>query len=212
MPLESATTISQLDSSYPLPGDPTNRGDDHLKLLKAVMKNNFPGAAGNGFAIPIIATEAELNFLSGLTSNAQDQLDALGVRADNLGASLSAPAGTRMAFHQAAAPTGWTQDTSKNDYGLRVVSGAGGASGGSDSPILNNKVSTHTHAITDPGHAHSYNFRNTSQGVNGGSGTGTRETISGGTTGSSTTGISVNNNSGSDWTPKYLDVIIAVKD
>lgn len=33
-------------------------------------------------------------------------------------------AGTRMLFHQTSAPTGWTKDTSVNDMGLRVVSGA----------------------------------------------------------------------------------------
>lgn len=39
--------------------------------------------------------------------------------------------GTKLAFPQASAPTGWTQDTSVNDYAMRVVSGTGGGSGGS---------------------------------------------------------------------------------
>lgn len=38
--------------------------------------------------------------------------------------------GTRMVFAQAAAPSGWTQDVTLNDRVLRVVSGAGGGSGG----------------------------------------------------------------------------------
>ena len=37
------------------------------------------------------------------------------------------PSGTTTVFYQAAAPTGWTQDTSQNDIAIRVVSGAGGA-------------------------------------------------------------------------------------
>ena len=42
------------------------------------------------------------------------------------------PAGTRMLFHQAAAPTGWTKQTTVNDATLRVVSGTtGGGTGGS---------------------------------------------------------------------------------
>ena len=41
------------------------------------------------------------------------------------------PSGTVMAFFQAAAPTGWTQVTTHNNKALRVVSGAGGGSGGS---------------------------------------------------------------------------------
>jgi hypothetical protein len=41
------------------------------------------------------------------------------------------PAGTQMLFTQASAPTGWTQVTTQNDYSLRIVSGAGGGTGGS---------------------------------------------------------------------------------
>jgi hypothetical protein len=40
------------------------------------------------------------------------------------------PAGSVMLFYQSAAPTGWTQVTTLNDYGLRLVSGAGGTTGG----------------------------------------------------------------------------------
>jgi hypothetical protein len=41
------------------------------------------------------------------------------------------PSGTVMMFFQAAAPTGFTQITTQNDKALRVVSGAGGGTGGS---------------------------------------------------------------------------------
>ena len=42
------------------------------------------------------------------------------------------PAGTKLLFHQAAAPTGWTKLTTVNDATLRVVSGTtGGGTGGS---------------------------------------------------------------------------------
>tara|TARA_R110000796_G_scaffold5243_1_gene19900 strand:+ start:1405 stop:2061 length:657 start_codon:yes stop_codon:yes gene_type:complete len=218
MPLESTTTIEGLDDSYPLGGDPTNKGDDHLRLIKSVLKTMFPGAGGNGFSIPVVATEVEFNYISGLTSNAQDQFDALGVSITALTGQLSAPTGTRMPFHQAAAPTGWTQDASKNDYMLRVVSGTGGAAGGTDSPILNDKVSSHTHtaSVTDPGHTHVQDFTNEA-GVDFDSfGAGGRYRNNAGfVTTSSTTGISVSvaaNAGSSDWTPKYLDIIIAVKD
>ena len=43
------------------------------------------------------------------------------------------PSGTKMLFWQAAAPTGWTQDTTQNDKALRVVSGVGGVAGGTNS-------------------------------------------------------------------------------
>jgi len=59
------------------------------------------------------------------------------------------PAGTRIPFAQAAAPTGWTQDTSDNATNrmLRVVNTAGNGVGGSASPILMNVVPSHTHTI-----------------------------------------------------------------
>lgn len=41
------------------------------------------------------------------------------------------PATTSMIFFQAAAPTGWTKSTAHNDKALRIVSGAGGGTGGS---------------------------------------------------------------------------------
>lgn len=47
-----------------------------------------------------------------------------------LGAGFAS--GTVMLFYQAAAPTGWTQVTTHNDKALRVVSGAGGGSGGTN--------------------------------------------------------------------------------
>jgi hypothetical protein len=40
------------------------------------------------------------------------------------------PAGVKKLFFQAAAPTGWTKDTTENNKMLRVVSGTGGVSGG----------------------------------------------------------------------------------
>lgn len=51
----------------------------------------------------------------------------------NVTLSASAfPSGTKMLFHQSAAPTGWTKQTSIDDSALRVVSGdTGGGTGGS---------------------------------------------------------------------------------
>jgi hypothetical protein len=39
------------------------------------------------------------------------------------------PSGTRMVFHQTAAPVGWTKDTTLNNRALRIVSGAAGSGG-----------------------------------------------------------------------------------
>lgn len=53
------------------------------------------------------------------------------------------PAGTKVVFAQASAPTGWTQD-STNDRALRVVSSAGGGSGGTHS-LTSPPSTAHTH-------------------------------------------------------------------
>ncbi len=69
--------------------------------------------------------------------------------------------GTKWPFVQSAAPTGWTQDTSVNDKALRVVSGAGGGTGGSNT-IGGLTVNSHTLTTGEmPNHTHGlWFFRN----------------------------------------------------
>ena len=47
-------------------------------------------------------------------------------------ANQAFPSGTVLLFWQTAAPTGWTKITTQNDKALRVVSGSGGVSGGTN--------------------------------------------------------------------------------
>jgi len=221
--LETTNTIAGLDSSWPLSGDPASQGDNHLRLIKAMLKSQFPGLGNNGFAKPIVATEDEINYLSGVTGNIQLQLDTINGAPVPIG-TLNAPVGTRMVFHQATPPAGWTQDQSFNDNMLRVVSGFGGGFGGSDSPIQNNKVASHTHSgsiSTGGSHTHTFSGGGTNHFVNGQSPNvagvqgdllvNLREAVmdSGG---SHSHGLSINSNTGSSWTPKYIDIIVAVKD
>tara|TARA_R110000823_G_scaffold201784_1_gene332630 strand:+ start:5256 stop:5864 length:609 start_codon:yes stop_codon:yes gene_type:complete len=130
--------------------------------------------------------------------------------------TISFVSGTVMSFFQASAPTGWTQVTASDNAMLRVVSGTGGGTGGTDSPISH--VHTHTtgsHALTIaemPSHDHAgtqpgvvnldtpqqnFNMVNsaTRTGLTGGG-----ETHNHGTTGSNT------------FSPKYIDMILASKD
>jgi microcystin-dependent protein len=46
MPLETASYPPDLVSSNPAPTDPTNQGDDHIRLLKSVVKNTLAGVNG----------------------------------------------------------------------------------------------------------------------------------------------------------------------
>lgn len=226
MGLETATTISGLEPSYPLSGDDTNRGDDHLRLIKSVLQATFPGALSGGFATAILATEAELNYIQGLTSNAQDQFDALGVRVDALEIALSAPAGTAMLFYNTNVdvPAGWTIQTVVNNTMLRVISAAAGTSfTAGDSPILMDVVPLHTHVATtasDGSHTHTVNMGGAgvvdicpSPSVMGSSATHDCNNSHLSSAGAHTHAMTVNNNvGGADWTPNYSDVVIAVKD
>lgn len=160
MPLENASTIEALDQTWPLGADQASRGDDHIRMIKAVLKAQFPGAGGTGLSSPVEATEDEFSYLVGVTSPIQTQINAINSTLSTQGVNLSAPVGTRMPFAQAAAPTGWLTDATNHDYMMRVVNANGGAIGGTDSPI--NLSAAHTHNTADhtltiqqmPSHSH----------------------------------------------------------
>lgn len=84
---------------------------------------------------------------------------------------------TKMAFHQASAPTNWTQDTSAaaTNTMLRIVNGTGGGTGGSLDPVTHVHA-TGNHALTIaeiPSHDHDYvdsNVDGGGTGIQGGSG------------------------------------------
>lgn len=71
MPLESATYIADLTATNPDGLDQRSTADDHLRLIKAVLKATFPNANG-----AINATVAQMNYLVGVTSAIQTQLDS----------------------------------------------------------------------------------------------------------------------------------------
>lgn len=52
------------------------------------------------------------------------------VSASGLQSGVTLASGTVSLFYQSAAPTGWTQVTSLNDYDMRLVSSGGGTTGG----------------------------------------------------------------------------------
>lgn len=71
MGLESGTLISDLVATNPPFTDKRREGDDHLRLIKGVLKATFPNLNGVWNA-----SIAESNFLVGVTSLIQAQLDA----------------------------------------------------------------------------------------------------------------------------------------
>lgn len=81
MPLEVATNLEELDQTWPLNGGPLGQGAAHIRQIKRVLKTVYPGALGNGYNTPILATEAETDYAIGITSNVQPQIDAIALGA-----------------------------------------------------------------------------------------------------------------------------------
>ena len=65
MAKETATYISQLVATNPVASDSVSVGDDHLRMLKTVLKTQFSGLTGT---TAISSSEAELNILDGVTA------------------------------------------------------------------------------------------------------------------------------------------------
>lgn len=100
MALETGTYISDLVITNPTAADPKAQGDDHLRLVKATVKATFPNLSG-----AVTATHTELNYVDGVTSAIQAQIDAKGAHAgqsytgthDFTGATLTAPLKANLA-------------------------------------------------------------------------------------------------------------------
>jgi len=60
MAKETASYISQLVATNPVASDSVSVGDDHIRMVKDVLKTQFSGLSGT---TAITATEAELNYL-----------------------------------------------------------------------------------------------------------------------------------------------------
>jgi len=134
MGLENATYIDGLVVSNPTGADDFRTADDHMRLIKLVLKNTFPNLTG-----PVTVTQAQLNALAGLTT---------------LG---NFPSGTHMLFVNQNPPDGWTVDASVADKLLRVNNTGGGTGGSWDS--IETAGNTGPHAITVdemPAHTHNY--------------------------------------------------------
>lgn len=73
MTVETALYPTQLNTTLPTSSDFVSEGDDHLRLLKTVVKTTFPnlGGAWN-------ATQTEANYVVGVTSPIQAQINSKG--------------------------------------------------------------------------------------------------------------------------------------
>lgn len=68
---DQANFIADLDEANPLSTDLRRQGDDHLRLIKRVLKNTFPNMSAQTLVGP-----TELDYVQNVTSDIQEQLDA----------------------------------------------------------------------------------------------------------------------------------------
>ncbi len=140
---------------------------------------------------------------------------------DQSSAGYDFPSGTVMLFYQASAPTGFTQVTTQNNKALRVVSGAGGGTGGSvDFTTAFSDQSVSLSGATVDGttltvaqlasHTHPGNGGTFPSGFNGDTYTAvTPSGTSGATGGNRTHTHSITGSVNLDIAVQYIDVIIA---
>ena len=78
MPLETATYLDDLNADNPVGNDPRSHGDDHIRLIKKVLKNTFPDQTGVFSAVEPLTTitrAASLTWDVGTNPAAQVVLD-----------------------------------------------------------------------------------------------------------------------------------------
>ena len=91
MALESASYISQLVAANPPGTDPISQGDDHIRMIKDVLKTQFSGLSGT---TAVTTSEAEMNILDGVTATSTE-LNYLDIT--TLGTSANSKAVTQSA-------------------------------------------------------------------------------------------------------------------
>lgn len=115
MGLETASFISGLTPSWPTATDPKSQGDDHLRLIKAVLQASFPNAS-KAFYFPTAEAISGTQVLDATDMNNTQYVDT---SAGNVAISLPS---------LAAGDKGWTIDVVKttSDTNAAIVSPAAG--------------------------------------------------------------------------------------
>lgn len=92
MGLESATYISELNTANPAVGDDVAEGDDHLRLLKSVLKATFPDATA---AVKLFGATAKS---ASFSVAASDHGEVFAVDASSGSVTITLPAGLSAGF------------------------------------------------------------------------------------------------------------------
>lgn len=138
MALESATYVNGLVITNPDPFDTKSQGDDHMRLIKRVLKNTFPNITG-----PITVSQERLNALG-----ANNILCFPGMIVMWSGTIASIPAGWKLCNGVGNISNG----TAVPNLTGRFVVHADADSGGTYNRGAKGGSATHSHSVTVAGH------------------------------------------------------------
>jgi hypothetical protein len=185
MALESATYISGLNSSNPASTDAVSFGDDHLKLLKSVLKATLPNAndAINGIhtgtSAPTSTSAGQLWYDTSGTGElkVRDKADSAFNSVDTTSTALPAGVIAMWSGSAASIPSGWTicdgNNSTPNLTGRFVIHADADSGGTYDVGDTGGSTTSGAHTLTIaemPSHNHSYKSRGYT-GAHTGSGT-----------------------------------------
>ena len=180
MTVESAPYVSGLNANYPPGSDTISEGDDHLRLIKAVLKNTLPNAdeaingVHTGTSAPSPTSAGQLWFDTSGTGDlkVRDKADSAFTSVDTTSTAFPAGIIALWSGSSASIPGGWTLcdgSSSTPDLRDRFVVGATSsyavdATGGS--------TTSGAHTLTTaeiPAHTHDYLQRGATFSKTGGS-------------------------------------------
>jgi len=178
MTVETATYVSGLNANYPPGSDTISEGDDHIRLIKDVLKNTLPNAdepingVHTGTSEPSPTSAGQLWFDTSGTGDLKVRNKANSAFGSVDTTTTALPAGIIALWSGSSAsiPSGWTLcdgSSSTPDLRDRFVVGAGSsyavdATGGS--------TTSGAHTLTTaemPSHNHSYKSRGFTEASNG---------------------------------------------
>jgi hypothetical protein len=147
VPLENAQFIHQLEPSNPAGSDQLTQGDDHLRMIKAVLKSTFPNITG-----PVTKDHEDLN-----EPNFQMPIGIISVW---FGSANTVPQGWAICNGQTVSRTDGEGDITTPDLRDRTVIGAGtlaprGEAVGSVISAANTgQAGAHSHTVSGGAHSH----------------------------------------------------------
>lgn len=147
MALETATYIDDLVPANPSGTDRLQFGDDHIRMIKQVLKNTFPNITG-----PVTKTQDDLN--------ATAFTFPIGIISIWYGASIDVPNGWAVCNGQTVARSDGLGDITTPDLRDRVVIGAGTLAaqgiqiGATTASGTTTAAGAHTHTISGGEHTH----------------------------------------------------------